>query len=405
MSMKFKKMIVIVNMLLIVIILTSCVGSRELDELGFVLSTAIDIEDEMIVLTHEVMIPEDSSSASSSGEPKAIYVQSTGETILEAIRNVTLEFDKKLFLAHNRVLIISDELARRGIGDFINFYIYDTEPRETEYIVVAKDAKAYEIIGISGGLSESPGRYLNDLIENHRFNSKTRSFTMGEYLKYFLEDLNPVVAVVEHMKKQEIGGEDEKSTTDVLNVEGGAAFHGDKLIGYYDGDEMKGLNFIVNEFENGLIVVEAPDELIDKTRLVTEGENFLTVEVNSSITDREIDLIDGRIQLTINVKIMGTLIENTGGLDLDTKDIFNAVELLCSNRVKEYIHMAMDKAQKEFKTDSFSIGRLVHIEYPDLWREISDDWDSIFPDISYSVNANVDIIKTGLLTKPVNIRK
>ena len=393
--MRFKKNIVITIIMIIAILSTSCVGSREVDELGIVMSTAIDIEDGELILTHEVTVPKTNvSTKSDAKDSSVIYVQSKGNTMIEATRNATLTFARKLFLAHNRIYILGEEFAKGGLSEFINFYIYDNEPRESAYIIVAKDSKAYEVMGINGGLGDTPGKYLFDLIENYNANLKTRNLTMIEFLRYFLKDINSVTTMVERIEETELDMEANQSKKKALNVSGGAVFHRDKLIGYYNGDEMMGFNFIVDEFENGMIVFETPDELMKKSELIGDSGKYTVAEVKKSKTKAKVELIDEKLHILIDVNIKAALIEDMKGLDVSHKDVLKAAELACSNRVKDYIHMTMDKAQKEFKVDSFSIGNLVHIRYPKLWKDISDDWD-----------VQTHFVRTGLLNIPVNIRK
>lgn len=404
--MRISKKIIILNIMITTLILTSCNGSREVNELGIVISTAIDIEDAQLLLTHEVIVPQSNlSTKSDSKDSSIIYVQSKGDTILEAIRNATLIFDRRLFLAHNRMFILGEEFAKEGISEFMNFYMFDNEPRESAFMIVAKDAKAYEVMGINGGLGDTPGKYLYDLISNYNVNLKTRDFTMIEFIRYFFKDTNPVTVVVEGIEQKGIDMQEEDLSKEALDIAGGAVFYRDKLIGYYNGFEMMGFNFIVDEFENGLIVFDSPDELTDKSIYRGGRGKYTVAEIKSSKTKTSVELVDDELQILIDVSLNAVLVEDTKGLNVSNIDILKGAEKACSNQVREYIQMTMDKAQKEFEVDSFSVGNLVHIKYPDLWREISHDWDSIFPELSYTITVNTDFTRTGLLNVPVNLRR
>lgn len=401
--MRFKKLIII-STIITSIILTSCTGVRELDTLGIVTTTAIDMVDDQVMLTHEVIVPKSNTGNQSNDEPNVQYVQSTGDTVFDATRNASLVFDRKLFLAHNRVYILGEEVAKKGIGQIINFYISDNEPRESAFFVVAKGSNAYEVMGVNGGLGDSPGKYLVDLLENYRVNLKTRDFTLHEFLRYFLQEENVVLPIIQQVEQLEINKDEEKPTKSALDVTGGAVFRKDKLIGYINGDDMKGFNFIVNEFENGLIVFETPDELVKDNKFTATSGQYTVIEVKNSKTKNRVEIKDEKLHLTIDVEVEGTLIEDTKGLNVSDNDMIKAVKSASSKKVKEYITTTMDKAQKDFKLDIFSIGNLVHIRYPDLWREISDEWESIFPDLEYEVNVSTDLIRHGLINTPVNIK-
>lgn len=397
------KSIILSIILIIAVLLSSCTSSQEIEDVGIVLATGIDMEGDKYLLTHEVIVPKSSVSDKIGQGPNVQYVQSKGDTIIDALRNASLVFDKKLFLAHNRVIILGEDLAKRGIGDIINFYVSDVEPRESTLLLVVKGSPAHEVMGIKGGLSDTPGKYLFDLLENHRFNLKARDLTLNEFLRYFLAGENVVVSTVQKIEQKEIDKEEEKPNRTILDVTGGAVFRKDRLIGYYTGEEMKGFNFLIDEFENGLIIFKMPDEVVKDNKFVARSGQYLVVEVKASKTKSKVELVEDKLLLKIDVNIEGVLIEDTKGLNISSQAMLEAVRSACAKKVEEYIVRTLEKAQKEFKTDTFSIGNLVHISYPDLWKEISDDWESIFPDLDYKINVKVDVIRAGLINTPVNI--
>lgn len=402
-----KKVISVIILTLVSIICTSCVGIRELDELGIVTAIALDMENEKIILTNEVVIPS-ATESDSPIEDKVIYVQSEGDTIFEAYRNATLEFDRRLFVSHNMAVILGEEFAKRGIGDYMVDFLNDTETRESAYILVAKNVKGYELLGTKIGLSPTSGDYLAKLVENHKNNLKTRDIKVFEYFKYFFQDRAPVLGVVQEVEKMEIKQEEKEDTPKkiVLNVGGGAVFKGDKLKGYYTENEIIGFNFMTNHIKGGLLVFEVFDRKSDKDHLVANEGRFTAMEIKSSRTKKDIKIVDGQIHLDINVRIKAILAEETKGLRTTELDVKDAIEETCSDKVEEYIKMVMDKAQNDFQIDNLGIEDLVYIKYPKIWKEISDDWDKgIFPDISYNVTVDTKMIRTDLINIPTNIKK
>ena len=402
-----KKIIFLIIFTLISIVCTSCTGSRELNELGIVTAMALDIENEKIILTNEVVIPP-ATEPGSSAEDKTIYVQSIGDTIFEAYRNASLKFDRKLYASHNMIVIFGEEFAKRGIGDYMVDFLNDSEPRETIYMLVAKGDKGYNLLGINGGISDTSGVYLKGVIENYIYNIKTRSVTIYEYYKYFYERGTPVVGVVQRVEETEINKKKSQSTPTrlALNAIGGAVFRRDKLEGYYTGDEMIGFNFMTNKVKGGVIVFEVPDDRSDDKRLVGTQGKFTTMEIISSRTEKNIEIVDGQIHLDINVRLKGALGEETKGLRVTELAIKNDIQKACSKKIEEYIRILMYKAQKELHIDNFDIKNLVYIKYPEVWKKISDDWDEgVFPNISYSVHVETNMVRTGLINIPPNLEK
>lgn len=402
-----KKIIFIIILILILIVSTSCADSRELDELGIITATALDIENEKIILTMEVVIPP-ATEPGSPVEDKVRYIQSTGDTIFEAYRNATLEFDRKLYLPHNMVLIFGEEFAKRGIGDYIDFYLTDAEPRETAYMLIAKDNKAYELIGINAGLGSTSGEYLKGLVENYKYTGRSGKLTLYEYFKHFYEYKTPVLGVAQKIEKKEISKKKSQDTPSehVINISGGAVFKGDKLEEYYTGDEMIGYNFIIDKIKDGLMTFETPNKFSDDNNLVASKGKLTTIEILSSKTKKDIELANEQLHLNINVRLKGVLGEETKGLRLTELPIKDAIEKGCSDKVEEYIRIVMEKAQNELEIDNFAIRKLVYMKYPEIWKEVSDDWDKdIFPNISYSINVETNMVKSGLINTPANIER
>jgi spore germination protein KC len=56
---------------------------------------------------------------------------------------------------------------------------------------------------------------------------------------------------------------------------------------------------------------------------------------------------------------------------------------------------------KELGSDALGIGRLIHARKPEIWKEYSKNWYSIYPEIDINVNVKVQITGTALGSKPI----
>lgn len=411
--MKKIKRILIIGIYLITtsIVLTSCAETRELQTLAIVTATGIDLEDDKIIITCEIVDPTSNNSSLGNLSPSQrdiIFVQGVGETVFEAIRNITLHFDRKLFFSHSNILIFGEEFIKKGITEFMDLFLRDYEPRETVYMVVAKGAKAYDVIGVRGELSESSGDYLKDVLDNFKYNGKCLSVSMAEYFRHYYEISNePVIGIIQKLEEMVIDQDKRKDmpTKSIVDASGGAVLKRDYLVGYFDGDEMLGYNFIVDRIKGGVIVFNNPEGLNNGKAIIGHEGKLSTVEILNSKTKNNIKIVDGEIHLNINIKLRGALGEENRGIDIGNSEVLNVLEKSCSEKIKSLVSATMDKGQKEFKQDNFSIGVIVHRQYPELWKEIAKDWNNVFPDISYSVNVETDIVKAGTINVPSNLRK
>lgn len=93
--------------------------------------------------SYQIVIPQSISTQAGGGgggsESPVTVFSTKGKTLLEAIQRISLESSRALFFAHNRVLIISEKVAKeKGISGIMDFYLRDGESRETMVVVLSK---------------------------------------------------------------------------------------------------------------------------------------------------------------------------------------------------------------------------------------------------------------------------
>lgn len=408
---KNKKKVLIISYLLVVsIILSSCTDISEIKDLAIVSAIGIDLDDDNVILTCEIYNPLYSKEAdgASSASYSVAFVQGKGKDLFDAIRDTYLHFDRKLFFSHAKVLIIGEELAKAGIIQHLDYFIRSQQPRENIKILVAKEGKAHEVMGIMGELSLSGGEYISDILDNFNRTGKIINISLAEYYKYYYNINNePVIGVVQTEERKGVLGERKKSgpTRTILSLGGGAITKRDSLIGYFTPDEMLGFNFIVDDIQGGVIIFTKLGKLNNNIPVIGNEGKFTSIEILKSKTQNDIKIKDGNVHLDINVKLKGSLIEENRAVDLDDEEILKILEDSCSKEVEKIIFKTLDKSQKEFKQDNFSIGEAVHRKYPELWKEIAEDWDNIFSEMTYSISVETEIAKIGFINLPSNLRK
>jgi len=265
-------------------------------------------------------------------------------------------------------------------------------------------------MGIDSGMSMSPGDYIYGIVEDEAHDPMTRSLIVSDLFKYYYREPQGItIGAVQAVKKPEIGKSKSNSNSnskyDVISVSGGAVFKKDKLIGYFSEDEMVGFNFIVDQMKSSIINFKTPKDSDKNTDYIIKGGEFSSFNVFKNKTKRKINLVDNKLHLSIDVVTNGKLGENAQGIDLTKPEVVKAMEKACAEEIESIISKTMDKAQKEFNVDTFSISTRVHRKYPKLWKEIEDSWDGIFMDLDYTVNAKVHFQDVGLTNTPANIRK
>ncbi len=381
-------------------LLTACFDATELDELAIALLIGIDLEDDKILITAEVINLQYSSDSSSSGNVSVKYVQGTGNTVLEALRDITLKFGHRIYGAHTKAIIFGEDLAKKGVMPYMDQLFRARELRESAYVLVAKEAKAYEVMGVSSGLEPIPANYIISLIDSIRYNPKTIDTNMMDFVKhYYHMGRHPIVAILEKRQKKGINQtEKEVGTKDFeLSSIGSAVFKNDTLVGYLSGNDTKALNYILNNVKGGIITFPTP---VDSDE--TLFSSLSTIKVR---TKNDVDFKDGRLILKTKITISGYLGEIDGDMDVSNYESLEKMAQACSQTVKEGIEMTVKKVQKEFGFDIFGFGHVLHKKHTEEWRKIEGKWDDLFAEADFQIEVVTNIISSGLLNKPLTVKE
>lgn len=381
-------------------LLTACFDATELDELAIALLIGIDLEDDKILITAEVINLQYSSDSSSSGNVSVKYVQGTGNTVLEALRDITLKFGHRIYGAHTKAIIFGEDLAKKGVMPYMDQLFRARELRESAYVLVAKEAKAYEVMGVSSGLEPIPANYIISLIDSIKYNPKTIDTNMMDFVKhYYHMGRHPIVAILEKRQKKGINQtEKEVGTKDFeLSSIGSAVFKNDTLVGYLSGNDTKALNYILNNVKGGIITFPTP---VDSDE--TLFSSLSTIKVR---TKNDVDFKDGRLILKTKITISGNLGEIDGDMDISNYESLEKMAQACSQTVKEGIEMTVKKVQKEFGFDIFGFGHVLHKKHTEEWRKIEGKWDDLFAEADFQIEVVTNIISSGLLNKPLTVKE
>ncbi|GMG96998.1 Ger(x)C family spore germination protein [Tepidimicrobium xylanilyticum] len=393
--------------LIFIILLTGCWNARELNELGISLVMGLDIEDDKILVTLEVVDPSYAQKSSGGKEGGPVkYVQGVGNTIFEAFRDITLKFDRRIFTSHNKVIIFGEEFARRGLVSHTDQLFRDREQRETAYMLIAKGAKAYEVMGIDSGLEEIPGSYILRLVQNIRDNPKTVDVNIMGYLRdHYLGGRHTMAGVVEKIERKGINGEVSNSEDSKyeLTVIGAAIFRDDILVGYLDGNDTKSLNFIRNNVTSGLITFPTLGGVTKEKGSDPHHRHLTSIILIKVKAKNDVELKDGNIGLKTKIKIKGSIGEVAGDINVYNEKELKMLEEACSNTTKTAISQTVRKVQREIGLDIFGFGHVFHRKYPEEYKKIKDHWDEIFSQADFQIEVETNLVGTGLINTPIFI--
>lgn len=370
MKSKFK-MIVFISDFILCLLLCSCWNLREVDDMPVVVGTGVDIVNDQYKLTTQIITPVAENDTHEVSKITNYYTCS--ETLFEAIRDLIISTGKKVFWAHEKYIIISEDTAKKGIGYIFDFFTRDDETRDDMWVLICRgEANKYLEYERTG---EKMSFYIVDLMKNVSANSKYDPKKMYEFqdamtlkgkegtLPYlvFTEDLGP-------------------------EVDGNAVFKNDIMVGTLDRDETKTLRIIENREKGGILSVILKQSDDKKSKF--------SIEIDSSETKINPILKDDNINMKLTINTSGKVGELVNSVfdNKNIKEFESRAALTIKKRVVDLIH----KAQTEYESDIFGFGEMVKNTHPKFWRTVEDNWDSYFEDMMYTVDVKVSLNGSGL---------
>ena len=122
--MKIKNIFLFLTLIISLFSFTGCYNSTGIDRQYFIISLGLDISsDNLLKISIQIPSPSSGKKAESSGSAQASNYQIysvEAQTIDEGIAILNNYLNKKINLSHCSALIISEELARKGVETYIN---------------------------------------------------------------------------------------------------------------------------------------------------------------------------------------------------------------------------------------------------------------------------------------------
>jgi len=375
----------LVIIVLNIFLLSGCWNYREIEDLAIVSGLAVDKgrTEGTYLVTFEIV---DFRGGDKEDNIKSEKVEAEGKTIFDAVRNAIRISARRLFWSHADIAIISQDVAREGIIQLIDFINRDAEPREQMQILISKEKTAKELLEHQSLLTDIQSFELEKAIAHRESYSKTPGAHVHDVINMLAGDgialsLPAVGTVINNGRK-------------VSEISGMAMFHEDKLIGILNGENTKYFLFVKDEINRGLLTLnEVPERAYDDITLEISENN---TKVTSLISYGKITMnIDIKTKVSIaEVDISKNVIDEKGRKNLKT----TAEQMLKTN-----IENVIKLVQEDYGVDVFGFGDTIKKENPELWKSIGGDWSTMFKKIKTNVYVEMEIISSGQMAKPIKI--
>lgn len=378
-----------------------CWDRIEVNDLAIVQGVALDrSSDGEIELTISIPIPSEITPPGATGGggqngPPATNKMASGPTVTDAIIRLQEKLSRRIYWAHNAVILIGEDLARDGIGQALDFFTRNRQSRLSSVIAVttgrASDVLAATLpveLNVPIGIQEMERLRLAPFADIKSF----LQMVLGE-------GIEPVTSLVHVVA----GGTPEPGTLQLPpdqkaerdpaqpSVFGAAVFKGDRLVGLLTEKEAQGLIFVKGQFGQFFIPIPVGKDQWVGVRLL---------RYTSRLKPR---IEGGRLIMRVHLALEAELLENLAGVDLDDPRVIKLLERQLERTIGATIRRTVDKMQNDLRSDVFGFGAEVRRRMPALWREIRSSWDEFFPQVPVEIEVKAAILRTGLTNRPQGV--
>ncbi len=118
------------------IFFTGCYDYQELNDMNIVSGIGIDYKDDEYIVSLEMV---ESSKEDSGSKIETNVINGKDKILANAINQAINNSDKKVYFKHVDLLIISEQLANKGIGDVVDYILRDVTISSSFFTVVAEN--------------------------------------------------------------------------------------------------------------------------------------------------------------------------------------------------------------------------------------------------------------------------
>ncbi len=322
----------------------------------------IDEEDGMINLSVRY--------ASLTEQDKEETIIVSGESVFDAINNLSLSTGKTPIYSSANYIICGKTLSEDGLDSALDFFIryFRSKPTMKLYMAYenAEDVITYEIDGKLISSSD---------IENCTDNSENKGKTVSATVMSFISDSK---------------SESNTSLLPVLLIENDSLSAVNSAV-FKDYD----YQFLLSEEETlGYLAVNGT--LQNKSIvLTTSSGDKITAEISSLKSEMSLNEDKSNLNVTIDASV------NLAAIPLKLSDI-NYEDL--SAMLSEKIYFLSENAfglMKENSIDFFSLSNKIYLEDASFWKENKGSFLEKLPSLSVNLTVNTEFIKTGEEDNPL----
>ncbi len=347
-------------------LLCGCMPSVSLGNRAIVQAIGVDSKEDGIVASVQCL--------NTSGEN--IVFKSEGKTLSEATTKSMLLQSKEIFYGSNQTIIISEDVAVKGLNLINDFFNSDYHSRGNVTTFISKSS-AEDIIKTESKEGIISADLISTMAKNAEQNGLYPHINYIDVLKNLANSGYSYIPTVSKIKEDD----SEKVVCDGVAIVGNNDF-----LGYLNHEQTEGLLFLLDKIKTRRIVFDLDDGTI------------FTADITMSNTDLEAEIKDGMPYFNFKIKASVTIssVSNRDFTNPLTDEIIKKAENALNKKIYNLCKSCIEKTVFEYGADIFGFSQYLKKYEYEFYKNHQDILNEVIKSSKIDIDVNSKMEKTGL---------
>lgn len=359
------KKIVSILIISVVALLSGCWDSRNIEDLDICTSVLLDFREGEYEFYAEIIDITAGKNAQDSGDGgmKTTIVRGSGEDFAKARMDFDSEVNKPIYIGAVQTLIITEDMADKGIEEYAYRIREMNEYRKTLNIVITPD-EPEELLGQQPANSANVGFAIDDTLHNLLDQGATFHLSLADVLQKLCARNKSYLLCTLGVKKEEIA-----------------------LLGYtvFEGGQRKG--FIPYEQSRGVLYAILGGKKMTPTfHYVVNSENSAyTLEVKLKSRSVKAKWDGARAAFDVDMDFTAKMLYQSANIPV-TPEIKQQIKAELANQLMEEVTQAI-RTSVDYECDYLYFSEPFRTKFPGIYEQI--DWRDTFINADFTVNLTI----------------
>lgn len=410
MKLALKWIFIITTSIIFLYAFSASYRSENIDQLDYAVAISVDNlpDSDNLEVSFEFTDSGTYSVNSSSEDSEPIINTVVAPSVSSAINIINAYVGKQLNLSHCKVIVFSQEFAKKGILSEVSYLMNSTQIRPTTNIIIANNnAKEYLENSISS-LEQVLTKYYEIFPSSSEYTGYTSNILLGEFYESLInKDSGSVtmqgkISNISNQNNETSNNTSTNNTTEDLIIPdesivegdrgteniGLCVFKDDKYVGDLSALETLCYSLLEDEVDNFLVSIDSPFSENQKIDISVDSLSSSFIDVDTSGENPIIN-----IKINLRAKTL------TGQDKLDYSDTETLKQLnyslkdYLSSQITNYLY----KTSREYKSDINQFYRVARRKFTTITDFENYNWEQKYENAEFNVEINSDIISSLLI--------